>query len=160
MWVLMTAHVPPGSKGKTIVTYDTDVMEFHNQSREQQALGVEAGWMSFIRQTKPSHAHDRVWQNVPVPGGQPYEGHSFAYTMNWLLGLVERGIPSRHEGGTLVYSDGFRQIKLYAVLIFRKQVETLRRTANFEEERKFSTVTSSGYTRSQTGEVTCLSGLS
>ncbi|KAJ6537134.1 hypothetical protein B0H19DRAFT_1079509 [Mycena capillaripes] len=111
IWVLLTAHAPPGSKGKTIITYDTDVEERHNQAREREALGAEYRYVQYIRRRNPSRANDRVWQNFPVPDGQPSQGFCFHYTMEWLLGLAENGLEGRHANGTLAYLEGFCQIK-------------------------------------------------
>ncbi|KAJ7939142.1 hypothetical protein B0H13DRAFT_1850879 [Mycena leptocephala] len=52
IWVLMTAHAPPGSKGKTLITYDSDVMPHHNKSREREALTFEYTYVQYIRGNK------------------------------------------------------------------------------------------------------------
>jgi hypothetical protein len=102
---------PAGSNGKTIVTYDTDVESHHNASRERKVLGVEYHYVQYIRDRKESRKRDRVWQNVPVPNGQPSRGYCFHYSMDWLLGLVEGGLKCSHRKGSLEFLDGFVQLK-------------------------------------------------
>jgi hypothetical protein len=73
-----------GSKGKTLVTFDSDVKPHHNNSREREA---EYSYVQYIRQNKPGRSRERVWQNVPIPDGSPDEGLCFAFTRRWLLEL-------------------------------------------------------------------------
>ncbi|KAJ6583408.1 hypothetical protein DFH09DRAFT_1435806, partial [Mycena vulgaris] len=80
IWLLMTAHAPDGTNGKTIITYNTDVEKEHNESRERRSLGFEHSYVKYIRET-PGRSRDRVWQNRPVPGGKPYAGDCYKYTM-------------------------------------------------------------------------------
>ncbi|KAJ7938854.1 hypothetical protein B0H13DRAFT_1851032 [Mycena leptocephala] len=81
IWALLTAHAPKGMTGKSIITYDTDVKEFHNAARETTALGMEYRYVKYIRNHKHSRRHDRVWQNLPVPGGKP--GKDIASDSRW-----------------------------------------------------------------------------
>ncbi|KAJ7240792.1 hypothetical protein C8J57DRAFT_1370704 [Mycena rebaudengoi] len=101
LWVLMTAHPPKGKKGKTLVIYDADVEEKHNPARKNGALGFKRSYITYIRENTRGRKNERVWQNIPVPGGRPGEGHCLEYTLKWLLGLVEHHLEVEHENGTL-----------------------------------------------------------
>ncbi|KAJ7285368.1 hypothetical protein C8J57DRAFT_1291310 [Mycena rebaudengoi] len=110
LWVLMTAHPPKGKKGKTLVMYDADV---DNLAQEQGALGFKRSYAKYIRENKRGREGERVWQNIPVPGGhwKPGEGYCLEYTLKWLLSLVEHHLEVEHENGTLSRSvDGFVEV--------------------------------------------------
>ncbi|KAJ7226879.1 hypothetical protein GGX14DRAFT_627353 [Mycena pura] len=109
MWVLLTAHAPEGSNGKTIIIYDTDVEEYNNTSREHTAFGYQYRYVQYIRKNKTSRARDRVWQNVPVPGGRPAKDDCFRFTMNWIQGLVAK-ITATHVAGAVYIVVGFAEI--------------------------------------------------
>ncbi|KAJ7803560.1 hypothetical protein B0H14DRAFT_3487187 [Mycena olivaceomarginata] len=91
IWALLTAHAPKGMTGKSIITYDTDVKEFHN---DRAGDGIP------------------LCENLPVPGGKPGKGHCFRFTMDWLVDLVENGLNGRHKNGGLAFLEGFCEIQL------------------------------------------------
>ncbi|KAJ7780470.1 hypothetical protein B0H14DRAFT_3164125 [Mycena olivaceomarginata] len=64
IWVLMTAHAPEVSNGKTLITFDSEVEPYHNQVRERNALTFEFSYVDYIRKNKAGHSKERVWQNV------------------------------------------------------------------------------------------------
>jgi hypothetical protein len=84
--------------GKSIITYDMDVEERHNNEHERTMLGMEYRYVQYICNHKPSWKHDRVWQNHPVPNGKPGQGFCSEFTTNWLLGLLEH----RLRGATIM----------------------------------------------------------
>ncbi|KAJ7937635.1 hypothetical protein B0H13DRAFT_1852270 [Mycena leptocephala] len=54
LWlVLMTAHAPEGSNGKTLITFDSEVEPYHNQARERNALTFEFSYVDYIRKSWP-----------------------------------------------------------------------------------------------------------
>ncbi|KAJ7256762.1 hypothetical protein C8J57DRAFT_1344236 [Mycena rebaudengoi] len=110
LWVLFTVHAPPNRKGKTIVTYDTDVEPHHNSAREKPALGFEHDWVQRVRR-KAGRENDPVWQNLPVMGGNPGGHECFRFTMEWLIRLVYIRLETKHDGGLLVELEGFRRIR-------------------------------------------------
>ncbi|KAJ7784810.1 hypothetical protein B0H14DRAFT_2630621 [Mycena olivaceomarginata] len=101
IWVLMTVHAPEGTNRKTLITYDTDVKPHHNESCERTSLGIKRKYVEYIRKHKAGREREQVWHNVPVPGGRPYEGHCFSYTLQWLLELVEKGFAIASRGSHL-----------------------------------------------------------
>jgi hypothetical protein len=107
LWVLLTAHAPPG-KGKTIVVLDTDSMERHINAREC-SLGFENRYIQEIRGHQVCK-NDHVGLNNLV--GEPYVGKCFPYTMEWLLKLAKDGLDSEYRNGSLVRLDGFTELKL------------------------------------------------
>ncbi|KAJ7432844.1 hypothetical protein B0H11DRAFT_1940021 [Mycena galericulata] len=111
MWLLLTAHAPEGKRGKTIITYDTDVEERHVGMREQLALGFEYSWVQRV-QEKKGRSKDRVWQNYPVPNAQPGQYFCFHHTMQYLLEVAENGLDYTNTGTTLSQLKGFRQLPL------------------------------------------------
>jgi hypothetical protein len=111
IWVLMTAHAPEGSKGKTLITFDSDVEPYHNQARERNALTFEFSYVDYIRKNKAGRSKERVWQNVPIPDRLSEQGFCFPFIMRWLLQLPEKGLDWRHNHGTLEYLQGFVQLK-------------------------------------------------
>ncbi|KAF8181979.1 hypothetical protein K438DRAFT_1937924 [Mycena galopus ATCC 62051] len=112
IWLLMTAHAPPGHNGKAIITFDSDVEQHHNDGREGHALGMEYSYVEYIRKNRNGRRqNNRVWQNHPIEGDRE-EWDCHARVLEYLCHLGQHGLESTWGSHGLDYLDGFKMLQL------------------------------------------------
>jgi hypothetical protein len=110
MWVILTVHAAPGTKGKNTLIWDCDGHAFDDSAEERGVLtSRQISVIKSMRHIKGRH-HEAVWMSTPR-AERNRTGICVNLTLEWLIELVVKGLCLQEAKGGLVGVDGFKKIR-------------------------------------------------